>query len=753
MSSRKAFLIGAEEYGEGFVSLPAVRQDIQLMSSSLEACGYEVEICPPEVLTNASVLDSVIRSFCSDGGSEDIRILYFTGHGLLLDNVDCIIPAGTSRKDALTSRNQRVSTDLSQTVADSSIGLVLFIIDACRDKADIPVTKGGAEWGDQSRLMRPEEARFIRYFGCASNEICQVLLTISEEQASSLFTKVLVDCLDNGNCFSLIQFMYCVEKFCLKVLSEHSYLQNQKPRLSYGELSAEKQDVLKRPIFGTDGNVRGFSVWPLFDPNKLHCLVVISETDPQFSPDWGLKELVDEALVGSTGERIWDAFILAFNHQKLVSGQERILPNTFESSVVSFGVFSVTNAYTNHERLDQAIRAVVEADLVIFDVTGFEPGVMLLIGIRSACRRSLSICSYGGGWHEGQPLEIPFNLQELNINSHAPEETLVDENSVVARFVRRVETGFHQLSRHPRYLDLPAFDALRDLGSDYDASSIIDVKKRILVLCSYSFNHCSNWQYVKRKVKTVLWNKKRYKPEIERIIDYGTSQLIWQSLFEQIRRTTGCVVDWSEYNASVFLELGVRLAVSEWGAVHIIDRQCLTGGEKTPEHKLVQTDDIHRLFNPITYECHDNSSAPFEEVVEALVERDPHLDGDVGYNRIHRVLLDVIGKVKEASLPLAEDLKRRADALHNTQQGKVATPQILFSGSRVNKTDSERAALELRIAAWLYLEYRVKAQTTQNDVDIYHDLGRSVKDALYDLGDNNSVQLALYIEDQLNKLE
>ena len=756
MSSRRAFLIGAEEYGDGFASLPAVRQDIQLISSSLKACGYDVEICPPEFLTNASLLDNAIRSFCSDGGSEDIRILYFTGHGLLLDNVDCIIPAGTPRRAALNSPNQRVSTDLSQTVADSNIGLVLFIIDACRNTEDVPVTKGSAEWGDVSRLRKPEEARFIRYFGCASKQTCQVLLTISGEQDSSLFTKVLAERLDNGNCFSLIQLMRRVEEFSLKVLSEHPYLNNQTPRLSYGELSTDKLRVLNSLIFGTNGNEGCFSVWPVFEPNKLHCLVVISETDPQFSPDWGLKELVGEALRGrTTGKRIWDAFVVACNHRRLVSGQERTLPDSFGPSAVSFGFFSVINAFKNHEWLDKAVRALVEADLVIFDVTGFEPGVMLLIGIRSACRRSLSICSHGGGWNEGYELKVPFNLQELNINSHTPDASLVGTKPVVDRFVCRVETGFNQLSRHPHYLDLPAYDALRELGSDYDASSIIDVKERVLVLCSYSKKHFKNWQYIRSEIEEVLWDR-LCNPKIERIIDYGTSQLIWQSLFEQIRRTTGCVVDWSEYNASVFLELGVRLAVSEWGAVQIVDHRYLEGGAKSPKPKLSQIDYIHQILNPITYEMGIKDSVAFKEVAEALLQRNPHLDGDVEYNRIHRVLLDVIGKVKEANMPLAEALKRKADALHNTQQGKVAAPQILFSGSRLTKQDSEQAALELRIAAWLYLEYRVNAQTAQHDIalmDMYRDLGRSAIDALYDLGDDNSVQLALYIEDQINKLK
>ena len=203
MGSRKALLIGAENYGNGFNPLPAVQQDINLARSALEASGYEVELCPGDVLSNASLLDALMRDFCSAGGTEDVRILYFTGHGLLAENVDCIVPAGTTRRDATVSPIQRVSTDLSRTVAESRTGLVLFIIDACRDKEDIPKTKGSSGWGDSARIARPDEERFVRFFGCAANEVCQVLSPTAGEEPSSLFTKVLAETLLEGNCVSL----------------------------------------------------------------------------------------------------------------------------------------------------------------------------------------------------------------------------------------------------------------------------------------------------------------------------------------------------------------------------------------------------------------------------------------------------------------------------------------------------------------------------------------------------------------------
>ena len=751
MGTREALLVGIERYGDGFAVLPAVLVDLQRMDAALRACGYTTRRIDAELQSDPTGLDREIRAFCASGGPDDIRLVYFTGHGLRIDDKDWIVPAGATRDEVLASQNLRVSTDLSLTVAASTVGLVLFVIDACRDREDVPLSKGGSGWGDPAGLSRPGGQRFVRWFGCGADQVCQV---VSSEGAAagSLFTEALSDALSTGEVVSLADAQREAEGRCQRLLDRHIHLRQQKPHLALGELTDEVQQMLQRPIFDPVGEAALAGVWRAFEPSRLHVLVVLSEhacRDPQA---WGLANVVSSAVVGKSGNAIWQAFHTARDGQRLVDGRVRRLPERFVPDSLAYCTFSVLEAFAGDEAFDKAVRALAEADLVVFDVTGFEPAMMLLAGIRSAARRGVSVSSHGGGWEEGQPLKIPFNLQDINLNSHTKVKG-VGDNVVIQRFVRRVESGFRQLVHQPAYGDLPGFDALRQLGADYDASSTIGVGERVLVLCS--FDEKFDWNFVAEELKKSLWRRANITPEhIDRIIDYGTPQLVLQGLYEQIRRTAACVVDWSEFREAVFLELGARLAASEWGAVQIIQRDHLPGGARAPA--LAQVMRMHRLLQPLVYQYADKQGSGFDAVAEALARGSANTTApkSPGFNRVYRGLQDALGGVQEATAPVAVDLQRRADGLHHPKQGEVGAPQVIYAGSREIKRDAESAALELRIAAWLYLEHRTGKAGRRADAraaEQYKSIGRIAANALFDLGDEASIALALQIEQRLDE--
>jgi len=74
----------------------------------------------------------------------------------------------------------------------------------------------------------------------------------------------------------------------------------------------------------------------------------------------------------------------------------------------------------------------------------------------------------------------------------------------------------------------------------------------------------------------------------------------------------------------------------------------------------------------------------------------------------------------------------------------AASPSKTASGQHLN--DESRA--------WLYLEHRVGFAELKKDEELlrsYRELGRSAIDALYDIGDDQSLELAFYVEERLKE--
>jgi hypothetical protein len=128
---RRALLVGVEQYGQGLEPLPVVNHDLDIMRHALEHCSYEIEsdsgVLGPDNLTD---LTNRFHEFCENCGEHDIHVIYFSGHGISVNGQDFVVPPGVSRMEAENSDYNRVSTNLNV-----GKGLVVFIVDACRDTA------------------------------------------------------------------------------------------------------------------------------------------------------------------------------------------------------------------------------------------------------------------------------------------------------------------------------------------------------------------------------------------------------------------------------------------------------------------------------------------------------------------------------------------------------------------------------------------------------------------------------------------
>src|SRR5262249_16483212 len=101
-----------------------------------------------------------------------------------------------------------------------------------------------------------------------------------------------------------------------------------------------------------------------------------------------------------------------------------LLASSQEGDPVLFNKSSIlaTEAVSTREQYNNTIRALCAAEIVVFDITGFEPAVMLLLGIRAVVRRGITICSVGEKFTLGETFDFPFNIQEVNIVAHSAEQ-------------------------------------------------------------------------------------------------------------------------------------------------------------------------------------------------------------------------------------------------------------------------------------------------------------------------------------------
>ncbi len=732
MGTRRALLIGIGEYGEGFRNLPVVRHDVSLMDKALRDCGYEVEAVTEDGL-DAELLGTKLRSFCEDCEAGDVHLIYFSGHGLAVGGRDFIVPPGVRLEDASENDHCRIPTNLSKYV---EAGLVVFVVDACRDAE--PTTKAGREGFGYETAGGPQ---FVRFFGCSRGEKCQVVQQEDGSKNFSMFTKSLADSLLERESDSLREVSNRVTELCRD--SAVGNLQAQKPHLSHGETTPETDMALNQRIFNAPVCS---TVWTRFEPHKMHCITITSELESRDNPTWTLDGLVGDTMTGRLGRKVWSAFRTYAHDRVSLRKERRELAATLSQDSIQLAAVNVRDAF-EEEVFDQVVRGVVEADLAIFDVSGFEPGMMLLMGIRSACRRGISIATVGGGWRELDEIDIPFNLRDLSLGSHTESAGGTGIDYVADKFVKRIEFGFRQMTQQPGYQDLPAYHALRQLGPTYEASSTISRNEYVLILSSYEESYKENWRFLSNSLAGCLSDfDNTKKAKVKRLIDLGNPQLVSQSLYEQIRRTESCVADWTRFSPSTFFELGVRLAVSEYGAVQIVDRRYLPEGEKSKKWKSMsrQIRSMSNLFSPLTYEPRREEEKNIKEAAKMLSARKMRgrrsADQADDYDRVSKLVSETMNAVTESNPPVFRQLEDAADALHHPKHGEKGAPQILFRNSprQLTQLESERAAMELRIAAWLYMHYRHKA----GELDLghpdrlqYDKLSLDTSNSLFDAGE------------------
>jgi len=380
----------------------------------------------------------------------------------------------------------------------------------------------------------------------------------------------------------------------------------------------------------------------------------------------------------------------------------------------------IEDALISPGRWLQLAKALCAAPVMIADVTQFEPGVMIALGVRAVVRRAVTLTSTADRYDETHLRQLPFNIQETKLTFHGGKFAPKDPNNPVTVISQAMRDGLLESRLHSRYLDLPAYDAVRCPFPE-TAVGLQAARESVLVLCSFQPDYSDNWKALSDSLLTYYAPKQPL-----RMLDLGSPRLVGQALYEYIRWAGTCVVDWTSWRPNVFFELGVRLACSNAGPVCVIDASEADSPADPQKQQLLE------LFRPARYRREDPDATLRAEFLEherrvsgmARVSPVTSLPHDATY----QIATEYFAWEDDDSTALPHRLLK-AGVLDNLGKDpqRAGVPPVLFS---VNPAFAERVRTSMQerwIAAWYYVTGRFP-----NELKTDPALRRELKD----LGEN-----------------
>jgi len=488
-------------------------------------------------------------------------------------------------------------------------------------------------------------------------------------------------------------------------------------------------------------------------PRQLWILILISEnSDEEFS----------------------DTVRTSIDKQRATINKVTGLPSDSE---LRFVEVKVTEALNKPTRWYEAVEAICEAPIMVADVTSYQPAVMLMLGIRAVVRRGVTVPVTSTELNESLLSELPFNIQETKLIFPWPDSDAKDTRHPINRIGEAVVNGLMQLRGYPTYLDLPAYDAVRCAEPQVvtDESNVqvggakvpelkgIVVRKaepeRILMLCSFNEMYKEYWNYVSVKITR---NFRGAGKSIERMLDISSPRLVGQALYESIRWTPCCIIDWTHWRPNVFFELGVRLSCSDIGPICLIEEKELDLEKGTfPEQKR----QLLKLLRPISYKLHgsrDPFKSAFERYHSFLNGDQEYLDPDsaIPHNATYRTVVNAFDWRQESFARTPhEELRASIEILQGKDPEKDGGFQALFSSNAEFKQEIRRSGRERWIAAWYYFRNRYEPEDFEMSKELRNQLSALTECVVRELGKQTDPHYqriyneAVELMDKLDKLD
>jgi Trypsin-like peptidase domain len=439
--------------------------------------------------------------------------------------------------------------------------------------------------------------------------------------------------------------------------------------------------------------------------------------------DPGFRTAIAPTWLRPFPQRMWSLVLVAENGNSdlaaIVRGAirssskdiERVTSQEIDDEPI---VVNVTEALESPERLFQFVSAVCAAPIMVFDVTDFQPAIMLFLGIRSIARRGVTITTTTEAHHESFLSELPFNIQETKL-IHLSDQYEINSPRYKLNWISSaIVNGLMQVKSHPNYLDLPAYDAVR-CPEPKNLAGVPSMRDKILMLCSFNKAYEGHWRYISDKIAISAAPR-----PLERMIDISAPRLVGLALYESIRWTPFCIVDWTHWRPNVFFELGVRYACSDIGPICLIEEEA--SGETAPSSdsqmepspkafSLSQRTRLIELLSPLSYKLHGPSD-PFRAVIErynAIIngQEAPLIGSSIAHDAIYRTIVSNYHWAQESITRLPHDeIRTYVQAQLGKDPQKEGESQILFSSNPEFAREVRRNVQERWIAAWYYLRSR-----------------------------------------------
>jgi hypothetical protein len=340
-----------------------------------------------------------------------------------------------------------------------------------------------------------------------------------------------------------------------------------------------------------------------------------------------------------------------------------------------------------------AVQALAAADYVVADVSGFQPAVMMLLGVRSALRRGVTVSVSSDG-AAGHAVDAPFNVQETRVLDADSEAFHDDLYTALTEGRRSVESD-------PTYLDLPAYNGIRSPRPDSWAA---EDSRSVLVLCPFAEDYRAFYAKTLRSIIRAHTGNARP----HRMLDLRSPRLVGQALYEQIRWSTRCLVDLTYWRPNVMFELGVRLACSEHDPLCIVDESASSqDAGRLDSSGWAQLDGLRQLLAPTQYA----RSAPHETLVPGLdawatVQAAGPKTSSLPAGATYSVAATAFRWTDEQLLDRPDRLLRtHSEHILGKDQERRPERLVLFADNPPFEDALNVAARQKWVAAWLYLQY------------------------------------------------